>query len=56
VRAEGRRAIAEVDHRAAAAARAVWNGPAAGSPELILATRRTWGTLVGAKRWLRSAE
>jgi hypothetical protein len=55
IRADGRRAVAEVDHRAAAAARSAWNGPAPGAPQLTLSTRRTWGTLVGAKRWMRHA-
>ena len=53
IRVEGARAIAEVDQRRAAAARAAWNGPA---PEggLRIATRRTWGTLRPAKAWLRA--
>jgi len=54
VRAEGRRAIVEVDHREAARARAAWNGGVGGRDRWTLATRRTWGTLVGAKRWLRA--
>jgi len=51
VRSEGRRAIAEVDHRSVGRARAAWNGAAPTGP--ALETRRTWGTLVGAKNWLR---
>jgi hypothetical protein len=53
VRSEGARAIAEVDHSDAAAARTAWNAKVDGAPGLTLVTRRTWGTLVGAKRWLR---
>jgi hypothetical protein len=53
VRAEGRRAIAEVDHAAIRLARSAWNGPIPSDPRLTLVTRRTWGTLVGAKQWLR---
>ena len=53
LRAEGRRAIVEVAHTDLAAARIAWNAPVAGSPQLRLSTRRTWGTLVGAKRWIR---
>ncbi|HTT73955.1 MAG TPA: hypothetical protein VMG99_07435 [Thermoplasmata archaeon] len=51
VRFAGRRAIVEVEHAAVADARRAWNGPRDG---IVLATRRTWGTLVGAKRWLRA--
>ena len=55
VRCEGRRAIVEVAHSAASAARAAWNLPDPDGRGPDLATRRTWGTLVGAKAWLRSA-
>ncbi|HYB79211.1 MAG TPA: hypothetical protein VEG66_05570 [Thermoplasmata archaeon] len=53
IRAEGRRAIVEVDHLTAARARTAWSGPirAPGAPTLI--PYRTWGTLVGAKAWMR---
>ena len=53
VRSEGRRAIAEVGHRDASRARVVWTtgSPIQGAP--ALRTVRTWGTLVGAKEWLR---
>jgi hypothetical protein len=52
IRVEGARAIVEVDHLAADRARVAWNGPL---PNGLgrLATVRTWGTLVGAKNWLR---
>lgn len=53
IRCEGARAIAEVDHRSAERARAAWGAPDAGAPDLPLVPRRTWGTLVGAKAWLR---
>jgi len=50
IRAEGFRAIVEVGHRSAGDARASWNGS---FPDgLRLTTVRTWGTLLGAKRWL----
>ncbi|HTT46125.1 MAG TPA: hypothetical protein VMH38_08985 [Thermoplasmata archaeon] len=51
IRAEGRRAIAEVDHRVAAQARAAWS--VTGPPGPTMVPHRTWGTLVGAKAWLR---
>jgi hypothetical protein len=53
IRFEGPRAIAEVDHRTAPLARAAWEAPGTGPPDLPLVPRRTWGTLVGAKAWLR---
>ncbi len=54
VRVEGRRAIAEVDRYVAGRARSAWNAPVSGDDRIRFATRRTWGTLVGAKRWLRA--
>ncbi|MFI5413314.1 MAG: hypothetical protein ACHQ0I_01825 [Candidatus Lutacidiplasmatales archaeon] len=53
IRSEGRRAIAEVDHVAAPRARAAWSGRPSGPNEIVLVPRRTWGTLIGAKAWLR---
>jgi len=53
IRCEGPRVIAEIDHRSAALARAAFEAPDPGSPDLRLVPRRTWGTLVGAKAWLR---
>ncbi len=54
IRADGYRAVVEVDQRRAPAARAAWNGPADDAGSVALVTRRTWGTLRGAKRWLRA--
>jgi hypothetical protein len=53
IRSEGTRAVAEVDHRTAALARAAWEATEEAPPDLPLVPRRTWGTLVGAKAWLR---
>ena len=55
IRREGDRAIAEVEHRQADAARSAWNGKIlvpGGSFEAT--TYRTWGTLRLAKTWLRA--
>jgi hypothetical protein len=52
VRSDGPRAIVEVEHLQLATARALWTGPI--DDRLVLATVRTWGTLVGAKAWLGS--
>ncbi len=55
IRREGTRAVVEVDHRAVAAARAAWN-VALVTPSgrtVQLRTARSWGTLRGAKAWLR---
>jgi hypothetical protein len=51
IRSDGPRAIAEVDHRSAGPARSAWTGAADGDVPLV--PHRTWGTLVGAKAWLR---
>ncbi|HYB78369.1 MAG TPA: hypothetical protein VEG66_01225 [Thermoplasmata archaeon] len=53
IRSEGRRAIAEVDHLSAARVRAAWAASASGATAPTLIPYRTWGTLVGAKKWLR---
>jgi RNase P/RNase MRP subunit POP5 len=57
IRRDGGRAIVEIDHRVLAAARAAWNialvTPKGGPVQLR--TSRTWGTLRGAKAWLRGA-
>jgi hypothetical protein len=53
VRSEGYRAIVQVDQFHAVASRAAWT-TAVDEPGARLISRRTWGTLVGAKRWLRS--
>ena len=52
VRSDGYRAIAEVDQFRAVAAREAWT-TVVEAPDVRLVTGRTWGTLVGAKRWLR---
>ncbi|MGB6442432.1 MAG: hypothetical protein WBF81_03955 [Thermoplasmata archaeon] len=55
VRADGYRAIVEVDQFRAPGARVAWttvlDGP---TPSVRLTTRRTWGTLRGAKVWIRN--
>jgi hypothetical protein len=56
IRADGPRAIAEVDHRTAPLARAAWGMPGTGPRDPSLAPRKTWGTLVGAKAWLRRVD
>ena len=55
IRREGDRAIAEVEHRQADSARSAWNGkiPVPGG-SFEATTHRTWGTLRGAKIWLRA--
>jgi RNase P/RNase MRP subunit POP5 len=53
IRSEGRRAVVEVDHLAASRARAAWGLPRTGPNPITLVPRRTWGTLLGAKAWLR---
>jgi hypothetical protein len=53
IRADGRRAVVEVAHVHVPAVRAAWNSTPATGGEPELTTRRTWGTLVGAKAWLR---
>ncbi len=50
IRSDGGRAVVEVGHRSMGTARTAWNGPLPQGGRL--ATVRTWGTLVGAKRWL----
>jgi hypothetical protein len=55
VRSEGYRAIVEVDQFRAVAARAAWTVPLDDPrPTASLRACRTWGTLRGAKAWLRS--
>lgn len=55
IRVEAGRAIAEIPHLALDPARAAWNGPLElpGGTRLPIATRRTWGTLLKGKAWLR---
>jgi len=52
IRSDGRRAVVEVRHRTVTSARAAWNVALPDGGRLT--TVRTWGTLVGAKRWLVS--
>ncbi len=54
VRIQGRRAIVEVPHWAAAAARRAWNPAPDRRPTdaLGIGTVRTYGTLLKAKAWL----
>lgn len=54
IRSDGRRAIAEVDHLFAGRARAAWStgAPVTGGG-VAISPQRTWGTLIGAKAWLR---
>ena len=56
VRAEGRWAIAEVEHTWVAEARRAWNGTIGepGGRRAVVGTHRTWGTLKDAKVWLRA--
>lgn len=52
LRVQGRRAVVQIDQLHTGAARQAWNGPTPNVPGLRLMTRRTWGTLVGAKAWI----
>jgi hypothetical protein len=58
IRVDGRRALVDVPHSWAVRARAGWTGhwTAADGTDLDVRTYRTWGTLVGGKRWLRRRE
>jgi hypothetical protein len=55
IRVDGRRALVDVPHTWARRARLQWTGrwTAADGTPLEMRTHRTWGTLVGGKRWLR---
>lgn len=55
IRVRGARAIVEVGHRYSALARASWNAsfPGPDGQPVTVATRRTWGTLVKGKSWMR---
>ena len=52
LRVQGARAVVAIDQFRTDAARRAWNGPAPGGSGLRFTTRRTWGTLVGAKTWI----
>jgi len=55
IRVEGRRALVDVPHTWAVRARTQWNArwTAPDGTQLDVRTYRTWGTLLGGKRWLR---
>ncbi|MGA8304021.1 MAG: hypothetical protein WA691_09185 [Thermoplasmata archaeon] len=53
IRSDGYRAIVEVDQFHAIAARGAWTLSVDDGGRLV--ARRTWGTLRGAKQWLRAA-
>jgi hypothetical protein len=52
---EGVRAVVEIDHLLLPQARSAWNGTIADAAQrsVRVSTIRTWGTLRGAKLWLR---
>lgn len=58
IRVVGRRALVDVPHTWAIRARTEWTGrwTTADGTDLEVRTYRTWGTLVGGKRWLRRRE
>jgi hypothetical protein len=55
VRTESIRAIVEVDQSMTTPSRRAWNRAVAApnGEQWRIATKRTWGTLVGAKAWLK---
>gem|GEM_PF-476664 len=55
IRSDRRRAIVEISHTDLTRARTAWSATAENGSAGPLATRRTWGTLVGAKAWLKVA-
>ena len=58
VRIDGRRALVDVPHTWAVRARTQWTARWTAQDGAVLEVRtyRTWGTLVGGKRWLRRRE
>ncbi len=58
IRVDGRRALVDVPHVWAGRARSLWTGhwTAPDGTRVEMRTHRTWGTLVGGKRWLRRPE
>jgi hypothetical protein len=56
IRIDGARALVEVSHRIAGAARLSWNTsfPLADGRRVTVATHRTYGTLRKGKEWLRA--
>jgi hypothetical protein len=56
IRADGARAVAEVDQHRARSVRDAWTTTVDDASGAVrIATRRTWGTLRGAKAWVRGA-
>ena len=57
IRWDGNRGLIEVGHRDVPRARQQWNGEVDGpsGTRLTIATRRSWGTLRGGKRWIRDS-
>ncbi|MCL4308967.1 MAG: hypothetical protein M1126_06400 [Candidatus Thermoplasmatota archaeon] len=53
VRSDARRAIVAVDQHTMTFARARWNATSRPAGRWSIRTIRTWGTLVGAKSWIR---
>ncbi len=53
VRSDARRAIVAVDQHTMVLARARWNAASDPAGQWSIRTERTWGTLVGAKTWIR---
>jgi hypothetical protein len=58
VRVEGHRALVDVPHTWAIRARTEWSGRWTTTEGVTVEVRtyRTWGTLVGGKRWIRRRE
>jgi hypothetical protein len=54
IRSDGRRAVVEVDQWSAERARTVLAARPRPPGEVTVDPRKTWGTLVGAKEWLRA--
>jgi len=55
IRSDGRRAIVEVDQLTALKVRSAWGATPPSRDAIVVTPRRTWGTLVGAKMWLRAS-
>jgi RNase P/RNase MRP subunit POP5 len=55
LRAQGIRAIVEVEHADAARARAAWNATLRppGTLPITVRTHRTWGTVRGGRAWVK---
>ncbi|HZY69385.1 MAG TPA: hypothetical protein VFF67_00195 [Thermoplasmata archaeon] len=57
IRVRGARALVEIGHHHSAAAREAWNASFAGpdGTSVSVTTRRTWGTLLKGKEWMKRA-